>query len=107
MLHRFFEKHADRIGKELLSLSKPSTEGDSSAVSGKYAWDALCTMLVDRGSPVEVAQLSSSTRADHQKYIDLMAHYAHRSTDPVREIFVETEGPKNEGQKVNLELLGG
>ena len=38
VLYRYFHKHADKIGKELLSLSKPS-EMDPTAMSGKLAWD--------------------------------------------------------------------
>jgi len=49
VLHRFFHKHADKIGKELLSFSKPSSEGDSTNVAGKQVWDELCALLVDLG----------------------------------------------------------
>ncbi|KAE9387926.1 hypothetical protein BT96DRAFT_1004653 [Gymnopus androsaceus JB14] len=39
VLHRFFDKHADKVGQELLSISKSSADGDNSAISRKRAWD--------------------------------------------------------------------
>ena len=61
VLHRFFDKHTDKIGKELLSTSKPVVEGDTSGVTvtGKRTCDNLCTLLVDLGAPLE-ATLSPS-----------------------------------------------
>jgi hypothetical protein len=113
VLHRFFDKHADKIGKELLSLSKPSTDGDTSAISGKRAWDALCAALVDLKSPLEVPRLSPFHRSEHREYNDLMNRCSHRSTDPVRELFLETPPtPKNQPaifvlcvSKINVEAL--
>lgn len=93
VLHRFFDKHADKIGKELLSLSKPSSEGDPAAINGKRAWDGLCALLVDLGSPLEVPRPSSLTSAEHKDYLDLMARYARRDTSLVEEIFLETPVP--------------
>jgi hypothetical protein len=93
VLHRFFDKHADKIGKELLSLSKPSGEGDPSTINGKRAWDGLCALLVDLGSPLEVPRPSPLPCADHKEYLDLMARYAKRDTAPVEEIFLETSVP--------------
>lgn len=92
-MHRFFEKHADKIGKELLSISKPSGEGDNSAVNGKRAWDGLCTLLVDLGPPLDVPKASSVDRRDHRDYKDLMSRYADKSTDSVQDILCETVPP--------------
>lgn len=97
VLHRYFHKHADKIGKELLSYSKPVNEGDdesSDALSGKHAWDGLCAVLVELGEPLEAPRLSSATRSQHREYLDLMSRFAHRPTDPVRGIFIETDAPK-------------
>jgi hypothetical protein len=94
VLHRFFEKHADKIGKELLSLSKPCSESDQTAISGKGAWDGLCAALVDLGQAPEVPRLSPYATAEHREYQDLMSRYAHRNTDAVRDLFVETPAPK-------------
>jgi hypothetical protein len=91
VLHRFFDKHADKIGKELLSLSKPSSEGDKSAVNGKRAWDGLCALLVDLGPPLEVPRPSNYTSQEHGEYIDLMSDYNGRNTSRVRELFVEMD----------------
>ncbi|EFI27794.1 hypothetical protein CC1G_14717 [Coprinopsis cinerea okayama7 len=91
VLHRFFDKHADKIGKELLSLSKPSSEGDISAINGKRAWDGLCALLVDLGTPLEVPRPSLANSTEHHEYLDLMAECNGRSTTRVRDLFVETE----------------
>lgn len=88
MLHRFFDKHADKIGKELLSLSKPSIEGDPSAISGKRAWDGLCALLVDLGPPLEVPRPSLLSCHEHREYQDLMLRFANRDTKQVEEIFL-------------------
>ncbi|KAF8076811.1 hypothetical protein FPV67DRAFT_1605221 [Lyophyllum atratum] len=96
VLHRFFDKHADKIGKELLSLSKPSTEGDSTAVSGKRAWDGLCALLVDLGPPLEIPRPSTLPHHMHPDYIDLMTRYAGRNISQVEDIFLETNVPLEE-----------
>uniref|UniRef100_A0A0W0FVQ0 Ras-GAP domain-containing protein n=1 Tax=Moniliophthora roreri TaxID=221103 RepID=A0A0W0FVQ0_MONRR len=90
VLHRFFDKHADKIGKELLSISKPSVDGDTSAANGKNAWDNLCTLLVDLGSPLEVPRTSSLGSSEHPEYKDLMKRHANKVTDLVHDIFLET-----------------
>ncbi len=93
VLHRFFEKHADKIGKELLSISKPSIDGDSTGVAGKRAWDGLCTLLVDLGAPIEVPRLSTQDSEHHQEYCDLMFRYADKPTTKVKELFTAVRRP--------------
>ncbi|KZT29450.1 hypothetical protein NEOLEDRAFT_1128208 [Neolentinus lepideus HHB14362 ss-1] len=95
ILHRFFEKHGDKVGKDLLSLQKPQAEADASAINGKRAWNTLCSALVDLGSPFEVPRLSPWISTEHRDYLDLMARYAVRSTEPVRDLFVDVPVPKN------------
>jgi hypothetical protein len=90
VLHRFFEKHADKVGKELLSLSKPSAEGDSSAIKGQQAWASLCSALVDLGAPIEVPRLSILPSSQHRDYLELLNRNDRHSVSSVREIFVET-----------------
>ncbi|KAJ7821199.1 hypothetical protein B0H14DRAFT_2831907 [Mycena olivaceomarginata] len=92
VLHRYFHKHADKIGKELLSLSKPS-DSDPSAVSGKHAWDELCGMLVELGTPLDIPKLSSASSRDHRDYVELMSRHQHRNTESVKNIFLETDTP--------------
>jgi len=58
VLHRFFNKHTDKVGKGLLSLSRPS-EANTSAVNGKRAWDNLCAALVDPDSSIPPPQPST------------------------------------------------
>ncbi|KAH9854976.1 hypothetical protein C2E23DRAFT_883516 [Lenzites betulinus] len=94
ILHRFFEKHADKIGKELLSSSKVSAEkmtpeAEAAAAVGKRAWDALCAALVDLGQPLESPKLSSLTSREHREYIDLMMRCDRRDTTVVQELFFE------------------
>lgn len=111
VLHRYFHKHADKIGKELLSLSKPS-ESDPSAVSGKHAWDELCGLLVELGTPLDIPKLSSASSHDHRDYLDLMTRHAHRSTDSVKGIFLQTDTPLDKSavflfclSKIDVEAL--
>lgn len=89
VLHRFFSKHADKVGKELLSFMKPSAEGDPSAINGKRAWDALCSALVDLGQPIEVPRLSAMSSSEHREYLDLVTRYDRADVAAVRDIFVE------------------
>ncbi|KAJ6587786.1 hypothetical protein B0H10DRAFT_2233906 [Mycena sp. CBHHK59/15] len=95
VLHRYFHKHADKIGKELLSLSKPS-DNDPSAISGKHAWDELCGLLVELGTPLDIPRLSSASSHEHRDYMDLMSRHAHRGTETVKGIFLETDTPMDE-----------
>ena len=93
VLHRFFDKHMDRIGKELLKYYRPATD-TSPAVSGKSAWAALCALLVDMGDPFGIPELSSLTRSEHKEYMELMSRYSHRNTDPVKDIFIEASSSR-------------
>ncbi|KAI0775878.1 hypothetical protein BD413DRAFT_470082 [Trametes elegans] len=98
ILHRFFEKHADKIGKELLSSSKVSAEkmtpeAEAAAASGKRAWDNLCAALVEMGQPLESPKLSTSTSQEHREYLDLMSRCDRRDTTTVQELFIEAIGP--------------
>ncbi|KAI0329579.1 hypothetical protein GY45DRAFT_1324865 [Cubamyces sp. BRFM 1775] len=98
ILHRFFEKHADKIGKELLSSSKVSAEkmtpeAEAAAANGKRAWDALCAALVDLGQPLESPKLSTLTRMEHREFLELMARCDRRDTTTVQELFVEATDP--------------
>ena len=93
VLHRFFDKHADKIGKELLSLSKPSSDGDVTAINGKRAWDGLCALLVDLGQPPEVPRPSTAPSEMHLPYIHLMEESAGRDLSRVQNLLVEVEVP--------------
>ncbi|KIL70462.1 hypothetical protein M378DRAFT_1044573 [Amanita muscaria Koide BX008] len=88
VLHRFFVKHADKIGRELLSLSKPSQDGTSMS-TGKQAWDELCALLVDLKSPFEAPTPATVTSDMHEGYKQLMTRYSRRDTQSVQDIFVE------------------
>jgi neurofibromin 1 len=95
VLHRFFHKYNDKIGKELLSQAKPANEEDSAIADGsREAWGSLCTALVDIGMPLEVPQLSLLPRSEHGGYKNLMARYAQQDSDAIRDIFVETSLPQ-------------
>lgn len=89
VLHRYFEKHADKIGKELLSHSKAAAEADNMSVPGKKAWDQLCALLVDLGQSPELPRYTALSAAQHPAYKDIMARFAHRSTSEVAESLVE------------------
>ncbi|KAI0371618.1 hypothetical protein BV20DRAFT_1017123 [Pilatotrama ljubarskyi] len=117
ILHRFFEKHADKIGKELLSSSKVSAEKmtpetEAAAASGKRAWDALCAALVDLGQPLESPKLSTLTSREHREFLDLMSRCDRRDTMTVQELFVEAIGPPHANavfvlsvSKIDVEVL--
>lgn len=86
VLQRFFQLHADKVGKELLSFQG----GDSSTISGKKTWDMLCTALVELGQPIERPQLIPIDSQRHPKLVDFVNRNSHRSTDSVRHLFFET-----------------
>ena len=99
VLHRFFERHADKIGKELLSSSKVlaekmTPEAEAAAANGKRAWDALCAALVELGQPLESPKLSTLTSREHRDYLDLMSRCDRRDTAAVQELFVEGITPQ-------------
>ncbi|KAL7282669.1 hypothetical protein ACG7TL_004142 [Trametes sanguinea] len=117
ILHRFFEKHADKIGKELLSSSKVSAEkmtpeAEAAAANGKRAWDALCAALVDLGQPLESPKLSTLTSKEHREFLELMARYDRRDTTTVQDLFVEAIASPNANavfvlsvSKIDVEVL--
>ncbi|KAI9574812.1 hypothetical protein HD554DRAFT_2201766 [Boletus coccyginus] len=91
VLHRFLDKHADKIGKELLSYVKPNNEDDSVTMGARRAWDQLCNLLVELQQAPEVPRLSLLQSSEHQEFIDLMNRCCHRSVEPVRDIFVSAD----------------
>lgn len=93
VLHRFYAKHGDKIGKDLLSQGKLPNDDDNSQ-GGKDVWIQLCAALMDIGDPLEVPQPSPFICSDHEEYIDLMSRHQHRNTDHVKDIFVETPMPQ-------------
>ncbi|KAF8559154.1 hypothetical protein OG21DRAFT_1570167 [Imleria badia] len=88
VLHRFLDKHADKIGKELLSYVKPNNEDDSVTMGARRAWDQLCNLLVELQEAPEVPRLSLLQSSEHREFIDLMNRCCHRNIEPVRDIFV-------------------
>lgn len=92
VLHRFFDKHADKVGKELLSLSRPS-EADASAVSGKKAWDNLCAALVDLDSSIPTPQPSTLDSRSLEGYIEFMETHMDADTRSVAHLFVDSTPP--------------
>ncbi|KAG1755407.1 hypothetical protein EDB19DRAFT_1661084 [Suillus lakei] len=93
VLHRFLDKHADKIGKELLSYAKLNASGeeDASTVNAKRAWDHLCNLLVELQEVPEVPRFSTLPRSEHREFIDLMNRCAHRSIESVQDIFVAAD----------------
>jgi hypothetical protein len=87
VLHRFFQTHADKIGKELLSQEHPTTQGRSGFASGKEAWEALCAKLVDMGSALEAPVLSRGDSSRHTPYQQFMHRNRDRDTDILNEVF--------------------
>ncbi|KIY51663.1 hypothetical protein FISHEDRAFT_36865 [Fistulina hepatica ATCC 64428] len=94
VMHRFFHKHADKIGKELLSVAKPTPEGKAASIQSKHAWDELCAWLVDLGPPLERPVASSLSSKEHPGYLDIMRRYANRSMESIRSKFVPLEAQK-------------
>ncbi|EIW76207.1 hypothetical protein CONPUDRAFT_64047 [Coniophora puteana RWD-64-598 SS2] len=89
VLHRFLDKHTDKIGKELLSYVKPGSENDSASVSAKLAWENLCALLVELQEVPEIPRLSMLPASSHREYLEMMNRCANRNVDSVRDIFVE------------------
>jgi neurofibromin 1 len=102
VLHRFLDRHADKIGKELLSMSRPTTDSDPSAMNGKRAWDDLCALLVDLGTTVAIPELPKETSEESIPYHDLMNRFSEQNTSSVQTLFVET--PAND--QVSCRILG-
>lgn len=92
VLHRFFDKHADKVGKELLSLSRPS-EADASAVSGKRAWDNLCAALVDLDSSIPTPQPSPLDSRSLEGYVEFMEMHMDADTSSVTHLFIDSTPP--------------
>lgn len=95
VLHRFLDKHADKIGKELLSYAKLNASGeeDASTANAKHAWDHLCNLLVELEEVPKAPRFSDQPRTEHQEFIDLMNRCAHRSIESVQDIFVAADVP--------------
>lgn len=93
VVHRFFEKHTDEVGKELLSYNRPATDS-SPAVNGVGAWKALCTLLIDMREPFDIPAFLPFDRSEHPGFLELMSRYSHRNTDSVKDIFIEASSSR-------------
>lgn len=95
VLHRFLDKHADKIGKELLSYTKLNASGeeDASTANAKCAWDHLCNLLVELEEVPKVPRFSKLPRTEHWEFTDLMNRCAHHIIESVQDIFVATDVP--------------
>lgn len=98
ILHRFFDKHADKIGKELLSASKPSgrpsVESEQGGINGKSSWQAICAAIVENTTPLVGPVPSTLSSLEHPEYSELISRYSHRDTAVVADLFVEAMVPK-------------
>ena len=97
VLQRFFERHADKVGKELLSAStKPSEEGDDDkgTGSGKRSWNAICNALVENTQASLVPTVSTFGSRDHPEYLELLSRYSHRDTSSVQHLFAPANTAK-------------
>jgi hypothetical protein len=95
LLHRFFSVNADKVGKELLSVSgSTSGEADSHLITAKQIWDNLCGVLVEIAPMVEIPRPSAIPASQHIRFQEFIQRNSHRNTDGVRDIFLESPIPK-------------
>lgn len=93
VLHRFFHRFADKVGKELLGFSRMSMD-DEASQTGKQTWDNLCSTLVEMGQPVTIPPPSKDMISQHQLYQEFMRTHEHRSKDLVRDLFYALPTPQ-------------
>ncbi|EKM59988.1 uncharacterized protein PHACADRAFT_115378 [Phanerochaete carnosa HHB-10118-sp] len=119
VLHRFFEKHADKVGKELLSTSKAEDgpEDGPDTAPGKRLWGSICSSLIDANQLGVIPQKSELTSDQHEEYRALMSRFHHRDTSSVQHLFAPAGTPpdqlaifvvvvsKIEVEALDLELL--
>ncbi|KAG8870177.1 Ras GTPase activating protein ira2 [Serendipita sp. 405] len=87
VLHRFFHRSADKVGKELLSFTRLSTD-DGGNQTGKQTWDNLCSTLVEMGQPITIPPPSKELASNHSFYQEFMRNNEHRPVEPVRDLFI-------------------
>ena len=87
VLHRFFQTHSEKIGKELLGLKRPAVDDRSRFTSGKDAWDAVCAKLVELGAALETPILNNQSSSRHGPYQQFMHRNRDHSTDTLNEVF--------------------
>lgn len=93
VLHRFFDKHADKVGKELLSTSTADDapeEGPDTA-PGKRLWSSLCSSLIDGNQSAMIPQKSDMSSDQHDEYRGLMSRFHHRDVSSVQHLFVPAD----------------
>ena len=95
VLQRFFDKHADKVGKELLSTTQPDEGGDDELASGagKKLWNSICTALVDTSQISIIPTKSELTSEEHNEYQDLMQRYHYRDTTSLEHLFTPAVMP--------------
>lgn len=98
VLHRFFEKHADKVGKELLSTSKAedANEEGPDPAPGKRLWGSICSSLIDGNQSAMIPQRSELTSDQHEDYRSLMSRFSHRDTSSVQHLFAPADSPRDQ-----------
>ncbi|KAG8833280.1 Ras GTPase activating protein ira2 [Serendipita sp. 399] len=92
VLHRFFHRSADKVGKELLSFARLSTD-EGGNQTGKQTWDNLCSTLVEMGQPITIPPPSKELASNHLFYQEFMRANEHRSIEPVKDLFIALPVP--------------
>lgn len=96
VLHRFFDKHADKVGKELLSTSKAddAAEEGLETAPGKRLWGNICSSLIDGNQSAMIPQKSELTSDQHEEYRALMSRFNHRDTSSIQHLFAPADTPQ-------------
>ncbi|KAF8324598.1 uncharacterized protein EI90DRAFT_3157325 [Cantharellus anzutake] len=93
LLHKFMQKNADSIGKDLLR-SRDSPIHQLGAVThqqGKMAWDNLCGALVEIGAPPKITPPPDLSSAQHDLYLNFLLRNAVKWTGNVEPLFLDLD----------------
>ena len=93
LLHKFMQKNADNIGKDLLR-SRDSPIHQLAPVThqqGKVAWDNLCGVLVEIGVPPRISPPPDLSSGQHRLYLNFLLRNAVKWTGNVEPLFLELD----------------
>jgi hypothetical protein len=85
---RFFEDHADQLGKELLVTNKAMANGNYDLIQNKPIWDGVCAALVEVETPAPPPLRDLKDGTDDEMLLQAhLRRYKHHTSSSVEHLF--------------------
>jgi hypothetical protein len=85
----FFDKHADELGKSILSIDKSAPQGVEEFNRTKRIWDNCCATLVEIGETPSPPPRETDQKISQQLLMGHLRRYKHQCPNLVENLFTK------------------